>query len=81
MSVIGSAQRITIVVGERGGRVLMSVADDGIGFDVAQQQGQTGHWGLQNMHERARAIGARLEIISAPQAGTRILVDAPHEAA
>jgi signal transduction histidine kinase len=76
-----SPQRITVTVGERAGRVLLSVADDGVGFDAGQQHGRPGHWGLQNMRERARAIGARLEIHTAPQAGTRILVDAPHEAA
>jgi signal transduction histidine kinase len=76
-----SPQRITVTVGERAGRVLLSVADDGVGFDAGQQHGRPGHWGLQNMRERARAIGARLEIHTAPRAGTRILVDAPHEAA
>jgi len=76
-----SPQRITVTVGERAGRVLLSVEDDGVGFDAGQQQGRPGHWGLQNMRERARAIGAGLEIRTAPQAGTRILVDAPHEAA
>jgi signal transduction histidine kinase len=33
------------------------------------------------MRERARAIGAKLEIHSAPHTGTSILVDAPREAA
>ncbi|HSI54750.1 MAG: sensor histidine kinase [Ramlibacter sp.] len=76
-----SPQRITITVGERAGRVQLGIEDDGVGFDAQAQEGRPGHWGLQNMRERARAIGATLEIRTAPQAGTRILVDAPREAA
>jgi signal transduction histidine kinase len=35
--------------------------------------------GLYNMEQRARQIGGKLEIISAPGSGTRILIDAPIE--
>jgi signal transduction histidine kinase len=72
---------VTVTVGERAGRVLLRVEDDGIGFDPATQGSRPGHWGLQNMRERARAIGAMLEIVTAPQAGTTVLVEAPREAA
>jgi signal transduction histidine kinase len=72
---------VTVTVGERGDRVLLRVEDDGIGFDHAPQASRPGHWGLQNMRERAQAIGATLEIDTAPRAGTRVLVEAPREAA
>jgi len=74
-------RRVKVTIGERGDRILLSVEDDGIGFDAAAQGSRPGHWGLQNMRERARAIGATFAIDTAPQAGTRILVDAPREAA
>jgi signal transduction histidine kinase len=72
---------VTVTVGERAGRVLLCVEDDGVGFDPAEQGSRPGHWGLQNMRERAQAIGATLEIATAPQAGTRVRVEAPREAA
>ena len=77
----GTPRLVKVTIGERAGRVLLRVEDDGIGFDAIAQSGRPGHWGLQNMRERAQAIGATFEIDTAPQAGTRILVDAPREAA
>ena len=51
----------------------LSVSDNGVGFDckdVATPQGL----GLFSMEERARSIGARFELRSEPQRGTRIEV-------
>ena len=48
---------------------VLTVADDGRGFDTAAAAGP-GSYGLQGMRERADAIGARLEIDSEPFVGT-----------
>lgn len=57
----------------------LSISDDGIaGFDVkdaAKNQGL----GLFSMEERARLVGARFQIQSAPQKGTRIDVWVQHQ--
>lgn len=74
-----SATRITIDVDEADGRVILTVADDGVGFDLAQPGVGPDHWGLRNMRERARAIGGVLRIETAPGAGTRVVADAPRE--
>jgi len=50
--------------------VSVRVQDDGRGFDPKATP--PGHMGLGIMHERARAIGARLRIDSRPGAGTRL---------
>jgi signal transduction histidine kinase len=66
--------------GERAGPVL-EVADDGAGFDPAGAEVRARHLGLTSMEERARDLGGRLEIDSAPGAGTTIrlhLEAAPH---
>ena len=42
--------------------VRLQIIDDGCGFDVNLPRGS----GLSSMHERARSIGARLELSSAP---------------
>ena len=47
------------------------VADDGDGFPVGRS-GRLDSYGLVGMRERAAAIGARLEVESAPGQGTRI---------
>jgi signal transduction histidine kinase len=50
----------------------LRIADDGRGFDPASVE--AGRLGLISMRERAAAIGARLELWSAPGAGTAITV-------
>lgn len=57
----------------------MSVRDDGRGIDAAVVQAghRAGHWGLPGMEERARKIGARLQILSDAGRGTRIEVQVP----
>jgi signal transduction histidine kinase len=53
--------------------------DDGCGVDAAilQDGKQSGHWGLPGMHERARKIGAHLEIWSRPGLGTEVELRVP----
>jgi nitrate/nitrite-specific signal transduction histidine kinase len=55
------------------------IADDGCGFDP--QAAHAGR-GLENMRERARQLGARLEITAADGAGTRVslLIGSPEAA-
>ncbi|MBC7257219.1 MAG: ATP-binding protein, partial [Chloroflexi bacterium] len=51
-------------------RVHLSIQDDGQGFDP--QRVPSDRLGLVIMRERAEAVGAALEICSAPGSGTRI---------
>jgi len=51
------------------------VEDDGIGMAVdpaAGERGETGHYGIAIMRERARRLGGELTLESAPGAGTRV---------
>jgi len=52
----------------------MTLTDDGAGFDPQTVFADTTHWGLAIMRERARALDATLEIQSAPDAGTKIIL-------
>lgn len=57
------------------GTVLMSVADDGVGFDPVRARVDNGqHFGLSTMRERARGIGADLTLHSKPGEGTEVKV-------
>jgi len=62
----------------RDGELLLSVADDGRGFDP-ERRVRTGwpHFGLQTMRERAEAVGGRFEIESGPERGTTVHVRLP----
>jgi NarL family two-component system sensor histidine kinase LiaS len=55
----------------------LRVADDGRGFDPAENQGEG--FGLQSMHERLETLGGRVEVESAPGKGTRITCTCPLE--
>ena len=54
--------------------VELTVTDDGKGFDAAQPS-RTGHFGVQDMRERAQSMGSDLKIISEPQSGTSVSVE------
>jgi signal transduction histidine kinase/ligand-binding sensor domain-containing protein len=57
--------------------IILSVRDDGVGFDVATA-GSNGHYGLTSMQERAEAAGGTFKLESRPGQGTVIEAVAPH---
>ena len=61
----------------QGGSLQLTIADDGRGFDPATAQALQGHFGIRGMHERARKIGATLEIQSEVGKGTCVTVKLP----
>jgi signal transduction histidine kinase len=67
-----SSARVTISV--RNGWLLLSVADDGIGYRSAPDQRSSG---LDNMHARADAVGGRFSIAAVPSGGTVATWEAP----
>lgn len=69
------ASRLVIRLEHSDGRVELSVADDGVGFDP--DSGFPGHMGLKSMHERVNRLGGAIKIASSPGAGTTITVAIP----
>jgi signal transduction histidine kinase len=65
--------RVSLYLAEDGG--VLEVDDDGRGFDPAKDGGKG--QGLRNLRERARALGGRAEIDSAPGSGTTVRVTIP----
>lgn len=55
-------------------RILLTVTDDGIGFDITQNA--TG-LGLLGMQQRVESLDGAIDITSGPDAGTRISVQIP----
>ena len=70
------ARRIDVTLDLRRGAVL-TVSDDGTGFDVDSLEARSKRLGLTSMRERAEAIDARWSIESAPGGGTRVRIEAP----
>ncbi len=52
--------------------LVMTVADQGVGFDLHRPTSDSNHFGLNSMAHRARLIGARLSIDSRIGAGCRV---------
>ncbi|MFY9605048.1 MAG: sensor histidine kinase [bacterium] len=73
-----ASARVTLTYGQE--QLLLSVRDDGRGFDLREVErgGRAGgHFGLISMRERAELLGGRFEVKSAPGQGTRITVAVP----
>ena len=59
-------------------RVILTVSDNGSGFDPAARFTEAiPHLGMASMRERAEAIGGQLRVESTPGGGTRVIVEAP----
>ncbi len=54
--------------------VVLTVRDDGAGFDVDRGAARTGHYGLRGMTERAGSMGALLTVTSAPGQGSTVVL-------
>jgi signal transduction histidine kinase len=67
--------RVSIRVGGHGDALLVEVIDDGAGFEPGDAELRSKHLGLTSMEERARSIGAVLELRSAPGAGTTVRLE------
>jgi PAS domain S-box-containing protein len=61
---------------ERPTEIRLRIIDDGVGFDVSQVHSSPG-LGLVSIHERARMLGADVEIRSSPSRGTQVELRLP----
>jgi signal transduction histidine kinase len=60
-----------------GGTVVLTIADDGQGFDGKDLPG---HLGLRSMRERMAQVGGSLTMTSESGLGTRVVVSLPASA-
>ena len=69
------ASHIEISLLHRGGEIVLRIADDGRGFDP--EHTRPGSFGLLGIRERAQALDARADIVSAPGAGCVVSIRIP----
>ena len=71
----GRATHVWIAGEYHDGRITFSVRDNGCGFDAASAPGpRDGHFGLQGVRERVKEAGGTVEIVSAPEKGTKVTI-------
>jgi PAS domain S-box-containing protein len=73
------ARNAEITLDEEYGECVMTVRDDGIGFDVGENASDKPKAGLGmiTMRERSQAVGGRFEVQALPERGTRLTVRVP----
>jgi signal transduction histidine kinase len=77
------AKRISVHLACHAGFLVLTIADDGVGFLLPAQPDlltSEGHYGLLGMQERALQLGGTFHIDTAPGQGTRLTVRLPAEA-
>jgi signal transduction histidine kinase len=69
------AEHVVVRIGEHDAALVIEVSDDGIGFEPDSAELRSRHLGLTSMEERARELGGRLEIRSAPGKGATVRLE------
>jgi two-component system NarL family sensor kinase len=73
------ATEVTLRLVEADGGLELGVADNGRGFPIEQlaERLADGHIGLATQRVRVEAAGGRMDVVSAPGAGTRVAIHLP----
>lgn len=71
----GKARHVSVRLSAQRGELVLTIVDDGIGFDVSSAWGAG--LGLVSMRERLDLVDGRLHVGSEPGVGTRLLVTIP----
>jgi PAS domain S-box-containing protein len=72
-----NAERVEIAIRRKNGSAILSVRDNGVGFDPQRIDGPRAEagWGLLIMRERAEAVGAQFSLKAGPNSGVQVLVE------
>jgi two-component system sensor histidine kinase DegS len=74
----GRPARVEVALTYKSRELILSLSDDGCGFDPQQMQAQNGHhFGLRGMRERIERSGGRFKLTSALGKGVQIEVRLP----
>ena len=68
------AERVSIDLRRKAGKVRLEIVDDGVGFDTVMPVPE-GHIGIAGMKERAEMVGGTLDITSTRDVGTTVIFE------
>jgi two-component system nitrate/nitrite sensor histidine kinase NarX len=71
------AHAVVLEVWEEDVDFMLEILDDGIGFDPSRLELES-HYGILGMQERAELLGAKLQLESHPDQGTRVRLEIPN---
>lgn len=71
------AERVDVTIARRGQGAVLSVTDNGKGFEPRTVRRAGRHLGLVSMRDRSSGVGGRLTVQSAPGQGTTIEMEVP----
>lgn len=72
------ATQVFVKVTASANEVILSIQDDGKGFDVSQiEQNDFSKFGIRTSRERAESIHSKLDIESSPEHGTKVTLSIP----
>ena len=71
------AGSITVTIKQGRRNVILEIIDDGCGFDPKNVE--RGGMGLNNMRERTAQIHGKLQIVSKPENGTKVVITVPKD--
>lgn len=72
-----AADRVDVTIARRGQGAVLSVTDNGKGFEPRTVRRAGRHLGLVSMRDRSSGVGGRLTVQSAPGQGTTIEMEVP----
>ena len=72
-----AAKSISVTVKQGRRNVILEIVDDGCGFDPKKVE--RGGLGLSNMRERTAQIHGKLQIVSKPDEGTKVVITVPRD--
>lgn len=71
------ASRVCVALTRRGPAAVLTVTDDGSGFDPDAERSAGRHLGLVSMRDRAAGVGGKLTVQSEPGKGTAVEMEVP----
>ena len=71
-----NAHTLRVHLAHEDAHIVLTVQDDGLGFDARSAE-QAGHYGVAGMRERAAMIGGHLEVQTAIDYGTIVVLTVP----
>jgi ligand-binding sensor domain-containing protein/signal transduction histidine kinase len=69
------AEQVSLQIGQRDGKIILMIEDDGKGFDTTSQKDG---YGLRNLDIRAKLLKGTMTIDSRPGNGTSVLIEIPY---